>query len=461
MPRGIFGQQVGRRLPDALPEAVGRRLELPGLHLRGDPFGLVQRGFPGLHGGHGLQGRRRPLAVAGRRLGEHVAHEMHHAPLVPRLRQHRVHRGDQSRAPVADHEPDALQSAFDHAAKELLPAGEILPHALGDADDLAVTILADADGDEDADVLHASAPGALVPHAVHEHVWVLVLQRPRAPFVDLGVHALELVAQCLGRHAVSPQQLADVVDLPGGHAGQVHVDQRLLYAFLASAVAFDHRGLEQGALQFRHLELEPAGLGGQAPLVVAGSVRPSSVASLVSRGVGDLVRLGVEHRVDDPLDLLSHHDVELALEHGLVELYDFLGHGSVPLSNRGFHCLATENRTRHGPCPFPSRPESKNAQEFGRYRLRPPLRQIALDLQPRVREVGPVPGPRVLRAFEQRALPGLGLADLVDGLVGVFDDMEPVDGFGRVGQAAADALGESQAHVARHCARGPGRRCAP
>ena len=82
--------------------------------------------------------------------------------------------------------------------------------------------------------------------------------------------------------------------------------------------------------------------------------------------------------------------------------------------------------------------------------LRPPLRQIALDLRLRVREVGLVPGPQVLRAFEQRALPGLGLADLVDGLVGVFDDMEPVDGFGRVGQTAADALGESQAHVARH-----------
>ena len=49
-----------------------------------------------------------------------------------------------------------------------------------------------------------------------------------------------------------------------------------------------------------------------------------------------LVRVKVEHRVDDPLDLLSHHGVELGLEHGLVELYDFLGHGSVPLSNRGF-----------------------------------------------------------------------------------------------------------------------------
>ena len=82
--------------------------------------------------------------------------------------------------------------------------------------------------------------------------------------------------------------------------------------------------------------------------------------------------------------------------------------------------------------------------------LRPPLRRIAPDLRLRVREVGLVPGPQALRPFQQAVLPGLGLAGLVDGLVGVFDDMEPVDGSGRVGRVAADALGESRAHVARH-----------
>ncbi len=95
--------------------------------------------------------------------------------------------GDQSRAPVADHEPHAPRAAFDHAVKGPLPAGGILPHALDDADDLAVTILADADGDQDADVPHASAPGVLVPHAVHEHVWVLVTQRDNArDFAQIG-----------------------------------------------------------------------------------------------------------------------------------------------------------------------------------------------------------------------------------------------------------------------------------
>ena len=94
--------------------------------------------------------------------------------------------------------------------------------------------------------------------------------------------------------------------------------------------------------------------------------------------------------------------------------------------------------------------------------LRPPLRRIAPDLRLRVREVGLVPGPQVLRAFERRALPGLGLAGLVDGLVGVFDDMEPVDDSGCVGQTAADGPWR----IPGPCrtspgARGPGRRRAP
>lgn len=73
----------------------------------------------------------------------------------------------------------------------------------------------DADGDEDADVLHASAPGALVPHAVHEHVRVFGFQWPGAPSVDVVIHALELVGKGLGWHPVTPQQFADVVDLTG------------------------------------------------------------------------------------------------------------------------------------------------------------------------------------------------------------------------------------------------------
>ena len=126
-----------------------------------------------------------------------------------------------------------------------------------------------------------------MPHTVHEHVRVLAPKRPVAPFVDLVVHLPELVGERLRGHPLAPQQAADVVDLTRADAGQVHVDQRLLDALLATPVAFDDRRLEDRALQLGHLESEPAGLDGEPARVVAGPVRLASIASLVSGGVGD------------------------------------------------------------------------------------------------------------------------------------------------------------------------------
>ena len=124
-----------------------------------------------------------------------------------------------------------------------------------------------------------------MPHTVHEHVRVLAPKRPVAPFVDLVVHLPELVGERLRGHPLAPQQLTDVVHAARADAGQIHVDQRLLDALLPPPVAFDHRRLEQGALELGHLESEPAGLDGEPARVVAGPVRLASIASLVSGGV--------------------------------------------------------------------------------------------------------------------------------------------------------------------------------
>ena len=56
---------------------------------------VVGVGFSGIEG-------RGTASYAVADLGQNVAHEMHHAPLIPGVRQHRVDRGHQSRAPVAD-----------------------------------------------------------------------------------------------------------------------------------------------------------------------------------------------------------------------------------------------------------------------------------------------------------------------------------------------------------------------
>lgn len=215
---GELGQEVGRGLAYALAQAPGGRPEPPPLHLHGDLLGLGEGGFPALHGEHGPERASGPLGVRVAGPADDVAHEVHHAPLVPRPREHGAHRGDQARATVAHHQPDAPEAALDHASDELLPAGGILLHALGHSDDLAVAFGVHPDGDEHAHVLHRAAPRALVPHAVHEHVGVFAFQRPRAPRVDVGVHPLEFVGECLRGHPLAPQQLAGVVDLAGGDA---------------------------------------------------------------------------------------------------------------------------------------------------------------------------------------------------------------------------------------------------
>lgn len=122
-----------------------------------------------------------------------------------------------------------------------------------------------------------------------------------------------------------------------GDAGHVHLHKRLLDAFLASPAALDHLAAEHLALQLRDPKVQLADLGGQVAVVVAGAEGLPVAASLVSGGVGDFVDFRVKHQVDGLLDLLAHHPVEIGLEHGLIELYDFLGHGSRSLSIRGFH----------------------------------------------------------------------------------------------------------------------------
>ena len=114
------------------------------------------------------------------------------------------------------------------------------------------------------------------------------LVRPR---VDVLVHLPEFVAQCLRGHAVSPQQLAGVVDLSGGDTRQVHVDQGFLDALLAPPVAFDDGGFEDRAFELGRLQSESAGFGCELAFVVAGPVCLPLPSALVSGGVGDLVRL--------------------------------------------------------------------------------------------------------------------------------------------------------------------------
>ena len=153
----------------------------------------------------------------------------------------------------------------------------------------------------------------------------------------------------------------------------VHVDRGFLNALLAPPVAFDDRGFEDRALEFRHPELEPARLCRERAIVMAGAERLAVIGALVSGGPGDLVGLGVEHGVEDLGHLLGDQPVEFGLEQVLVDLYDGVccrAWSPSCLRTRGFIGLATENRTQdtgHTHFNISTKSKTKGAQKSGRY----------------------------------------------------------------------------------------------
>lgn len=101
---------------------------------------------------------------------------------------------------------------------------------------------------------------------------------------------------------------------------------------------------------------------------MAGPVRLPLAVALVSGGPGDLVGLGVEHRVEDLRHLFGDQPVEPGLEQVLVDLYDVrVSWFRLLASNRGFlFWRMKEPYAGRGAMPFTSGLKTQSAQELGR-----------------------------------------------------------------------------------------------
>ena len=235
-------------------------------------------------------------------LGEDVAVEVHGAALVFCLREHLGDRADHAGGLVAHEHANAAQPARFQPRQEIAPALGRLGEALGAPDHLAVAVLVHADGDHDGDVLVGAAPAALQVDAVDVDVRVFAGQGPAPPLLDRLESLVVEVRDRAGGNARAPQDLADVLDAPRRHAGQVHLDDGLLDRRLAPFVALDDRRGEAHALELGHLERDPARRRGEAALVVPGAVRRALIGALIGPGTDELVGLLVEHCVDGLLD---------------------------------------------------------------------------------------------------------------------------------------------------------------
>ena len=310
--------------PRGLPEPGP--LELLG-HLERLGLGRLAR----LHGMDGLEHGRDPRPLRLRDPGQHAAVEVHGAPLVRRPREDLGDRPHHPGRLVAGEHPHAAQPARLEPREELAPALGGLREALGGADDLAVPVVVDADGDHHRHVLVAPAPAALEVDAVDVDVGVGALEGAVAPLLDRGERPLVEVGDGRSRHAGAPEDLGDVLDPPGGDAGQVHLDHGLLDRGLAPAVALDDRRGEPHSLELGHANRDLAGRRGQAPVVVAGAVRLAPRGALVALGAGQVVGLLLEQAVERVLHGFPDELAQVGLQALLVQCYDGLGHGLPPV----------------------------------------------------------------------------------------------------------------------------------
>ena len=88
----------------------------------------------------------------------------------------------------------------------------------------------------------------LLPHAVHEHVGHS-RSNGLVRHESMSAYTLLSLSERVCEGILSPHSSWLMSSTAGGDACQVHVDQGLLDASPAPAVAFDHRRFEQGALQ--------------------------------------------------------------------------------------------------------------------------------------------------------------------------------------------------------------------
>lgn len=216
-----------------------------------------------------------------------------------------------------------MQAAGFEVAQEVLPRGFVFLGAFTYPEHFAVTVLVDADGDEDGDVFDFAAPGALEPQAVEVDVGVFSFYRSVAPGFDLAGDLLVEFAHCRGTYPGAPKRFGDVFDAAHGYSSVVHLDECFLHTGLSTAVAFDDCGLEGELAQLRHLQGHLARFCLQRAFVVPGPRVHPLWAVFVAFGSAELIGFRLQHRVERLLHGRAHHFAQVLLHQRLVNLDHF------------------------------------------------------------------------------------------------------------------------------------------
>ena len=186
---------VGQRLLNAILDFLGGLLQLHGAQLGDHGLCLLAGGFFALLRVDRLEHLRHDFDLGFGHNGENIAVEMHRAALVFGVREHLAHGLQHPHALVADDELHAVQAAPTEPLEEADPAGLVLFHPLGGAQNLTETVLIHGNRHQNGDIFVLSAPVAAQVDAVYVDVRIApTLQGAVAPVLDVDVGFLVQLA---------------------------------------------------------------------------------------------------------------------------------------------------------------------------------------------------------------------------------------------------------------------------
>ena len=168
---------------------------------------------------------------------------------------------------VTDDQLHAAQAALAQTGEEVAPGGIALARSGLDAEHAAVTLVVDADRDQDglgAD--HAALAHALVA-SIADEVGIGLLEAARGELREALIEGGVDAADRRGREGVAAELLGDRLHLARRDALHVHLRERSDEGFLAARVALEELRRETALTVAGHAQLELADPGHEAALV--------------------------------------------------------------------------------------------------------------------------------------------------------------------------------------------------
>ena len=209
---------------------------------------------------------------------------------------------------VGDHQLDAAQAALHQALDKARPERFGLRRSNAEADDLALPLGIDGDGDYRGDRDDAAAVANLQVGGVEPEIRPIARDRSVEERIDPLVDVLAQLGDLALRDAAEPHRLDQLVDTPGRDAADPGFLDRRDQRLLGGLARLQEWRKVRTLAQLGDAQAQRAEPGIEAALAIA--------VAIVEPVAGALVPAGT----DQPFDIGFHQDLQHALRHGSQEV---------------------------------------------------------------------------------------------------------------------------------------------